>query len=90
MAGVLHGDDLLPAVGRDADALGVASAACGAHDDLHADVVAVDGADDAFSTDIMFFVHVCSFVLDSSTRGGGLRPYPGLPSSCPLTGLLKE
>lgn len=82
---VLHGDDLLPAVGGDADALGVAAAACGAHDDFHADVVAIDGADDAFTADVAFFVvHICSFFLASPPRTA-LRLY-GATKLLPLRG----
>ena len=67
-AGVLHSDDLLPAVGRDADALGMAATARGTHDDFHADFVAINGADDAFSADVMFFVvHNCFVYRDDPT-----------------------
>jgi hypothetical protein len=40
----------------------VASAACGAYDDFHADVVAINVADDAFATDIVVFFHNHFFV----------------------------
>ena len=82
VAGVLDGDDFLPMIGGDADALGMAAAARGAHDDLHADVVAIDGADDAFSADIGFFVHICSFVLVSPTLRSACVGLIALRSFC--------
>ena len=61
ISSVLNDYAFLPTIGGNANTFGVTPTACGTHDYLNGDFVAINGANDAFAANVALFFHICSF-----------------------------